>query len=160
MKKFLLGAAALMLTTGLFAQKKADDVAKFKSETIDMGKLEQSKPQTVVFVVTNIGKEPLIIEAANPTCGCTIGDYTKEPIAPGKNGEIKATYNAANLNAFEKHLTVKFAGVEEVKNITIKGEVLTPADYAKLKGADVAPVIKPTVKVKKTKTKTKSVAKN
>ncbi|MEO7264235.1 MAG: DUF1573 domain-containing protein [Ferruginibacter sp.] len=158
MKKFLLGAAALILSSSLMAQKKADDVAKFKSETIDMGKLEQSKPQTVVFVVTNIGKEPLIIEAANPTCGCTIGDYTKEPIAPGKNGEIKATYNAANLNAFEKHLTVKFAGVEEVKNITIKGEVLTSADYAKLKGSDAVPALKPAIK--KTKTKTKSVAKN
>ncbi len=158
MKKFLLGAAALVLSSSLMAQKKADDVAKFKAETIEMGKLEQNKPQTVVFVVTNIGKEPLIIEAANPTCGCTIGDYTKEPIAPGKNGEIKATYNAANLNAFEKHLTVKFAGVEEVKNITIKGEVLSPADYAKLKGSDAAPTLKPAIK--KTKTKTKSVAKN
>lgn len=158
MKKFLLGAAALVLSTSLIAQKKADDVAKFKAETIDMGKLEQSKPQTVVFVVTNISKEPLIIEAANPTCGCTIGDYTKEPIAPGKTGEIKATYNAANLNTFEKHLTVKFAGVDEVKNITIKGEVLTAADYGKLKGTDGSPTVKPIIK--KTKTKTKAVAKN
>ncbi len=156
MKKILFGAFALVLSSGLMAQKKADDVAKFKAETIDMGKLEQNKPQTVVFVVTNIGKEPLIIENANPTCGCTIGDYTKQPIAPGKTGEIKATYNAANLNAFEKHLTVKFAGVEEIKNITIKGEVLSAADYAKLKGS--SPAAKPAVK--KTKTKVKSVAKN
>ena len=155
MKKILFGATALLLSTGIFAQKKADDVAKFKTETIDMGKLEQNKPQSVVFVVTNISKEPLIIETANPTCGCTIGDYTKEPIAPGKSGEIKATYNAANLNAFEKHLTVKFAGVDEVKNITIKGEVLSAADYAKLKAAS-APAAKPVIK----KTKVKTVAKS
>ncbi len=132
MKKLALALAAFVLTTSLFAQKKADDVAKFKTDVIEMGKLKQDNPTTAVFEITNISKEPLIIEQANPTCGCTIGDYTKEPIAPGKTGYIKATYNAKNLNIFEKHLTVKFAGVDEVKSITIKGEVLTADDYAKL----------------------------
>jgi hypothetical protein len=152
MKKLLFSLTALVLTTGLFAQKKADEVAKFKIETIDMGKIKQDNPATAVFEVTNIGTEPLIIEQANPTCGCTIGDYTKEPIAPGKTGTIKATYNAKALNAFEKHLTVKFAGVNEVKSITIKGEVLNPEDYAKLTPAtDVIKaekVITPNTKVK------------
>ena len=132
MKKLLFSIAALTLTTGLFAQKKADEIAKFKSETIEMGKIKQDNATTAIFEVTNIGSEPLIIEQANPTCGCTIGDYTKEPIAPGKTGFIKATYNAKNLNAFEKHLTVKFAGVTDVKSITIKGEVLNAEDYAKI----------------------------
>lgn len=154
MKKLLFSLTALVLSTGLFAQKKADDIAKFKVETIDMGKIKQDNPATAVFEVTNIGTEPLIIEQANPTCGCTIGDYTKEPIAPGKTGTIKATYNAKALNAFEKHLTVKFAGVNEVKSITIKGEVLNPEDYAKLSApADnlkAEKVITPNTKVKST----------
>lgn len=131
MKKLLLSITALVLTTGLFAQdaekpagKKAADVAKFDSETIDLGKILQNNPTSATFEVTNIGKEPLLIEQASPTCGCTISDYTKEPIAPGKKGIIKATYNAKNMNMFEKHLTVKFAGVDEVKSITIKGEVI------------------------------------
>ncbi|MEI2748418.1 MAG: DUF1573 domain-containing protein [Ferruginibacter sp.] len=163
MKKLLFSLTALVLTTGLFAQKKADEVAKFKIETIDMGKIKQDNPATAVFEVTNIGTEPLIIEQANPTCGCTIGDYTKEPIAPGKTGTIKATYNAKALNAFEKHLTVKFAGVNEVKSITIKGEVLNPEDYAKLTPAtDVIKaekVITPNTKVKSTKAVAKTPVK-
>ena len=132
MKKLLFSFAALMLTTVLFAQKKADDVAKFKTETIDLGKIQQGNPTVATFSVANIGMEPLIIEQANPTCGCTISDYTKEPIANGKAGTIKATYNAANIGAFEKHLTVKFAGVDQVKSITIKGEVLSKDDFSKL----------------------------
>jgi hypothetical protein len=132
MKKLVFSLAALVVSTGLFAQKKAEDIAKFKTETIEMGKIKQDNPATAIFEVTNISSEPLIIEQANPTCGCTIGDYTKEPIAPGKTGFIKATYNAKNLNAFEKHLTVKFAGVADVKSITIKGEVLSAEDYAKV----------------------------
>jgi hypothetical protein len=124
MKKLLLSITALVITVAVFAQKKSNDVAKFTSETLDLGKILQDHPTTATFEVTNIGKEPLLIEQASPTCGCTISDYTKEPIAPGKTGFIKATYNAKNLNMFEKHLTVKFAGCEDIKSITIKGEVI------------------------------------
>src|ERR1700733_3932983 len=152
MKKLLFSLTALVASTALFAQtdaktvaptktvvpattapatatpapapgKKATDVAKFESETIDLGKVKQENPATATFIVTNITKEPLIIEQASPTCGCTISDYTKEPIAPGKTGTIKATYNAKNLGPFDKHLTVKFAGCDQT-SITIKGEVL------------------------------------
>ena len=119
MKKLLFSLLALVICSVSFAQHNADKVAKFKAEVIDFGKLEQNKPQTVTFYVTNIGDAPLIIESANPTCGCTIGEYTKAPIAPGKQGVIKATYNAASLGSFDKKLGVKFAGINEIKNITI-----------------------------------------
>ena len=94
MKKLILSVAALSFASLLFAQpaaKTAADVAKFAAETIDLGKVKQGVPATAVFTVTNVGKEPLIIEQANPTCGCTISNYTKEPIAPGKTGTINAT---------------------------------------------------------------------
>ncbi|MEP7165791.1 MAG: DUF1573 domain-containing protein [Ferruginibacter sp.] len=170
MKKLLFSITALTLSTVLFAQdtqkKKADEIAKFKTETIDLGKLQQGNPTTAIFSVANIGTDPLVIEQANPTCGCTISDYTKAPIANGKTGEIKATYNAANIGAFEKHLTVKFAGTDEVKSITIKGEVLSKEDYAKLNGTiapaddtktDAAKDVKVAVPVdEKTKTVVKS----
>ena len=101
MKKLLFSLTVLALSsTTLFAQKKAEDVAKFKTDVIDQGKLEINKPELATFVVTNISKEPLIIEQANPTCGCTMGDYTKAPIAPGKTGTITAKFNAASLGVF------------------------------------------------------------
>lgn len=131
MKKLFLSFAALTFSAMLFAQKTAADVAKFASETIDLGKVKQGVPATATFVVTNVGTEPLIIEQANPTCGCTMGDYTKAPIAPGKTGTITATYNAAAANHFDKHLTVKFAGVDELKSITITGDVLAAEEFDK-----------------------------
>ena len=136
------------------AQKKAADVVKFTTETIDLGKIKQGNPTTAVFSVSNIGSDPLIIEQASPTCGCTISDYTKEPIAPGKSGTIKATYNAANIGAFEKHLTVKFAGVDEIKSITLKGEVVDP------NAVTTTPVvIKPQVDQVKTEVKPETTVK-
>ncbi len=158
MKKVFLALMAFGISTALFAQKKAADVAKFQSETIDLGKIKQANPTTATFSVANIGTEPLIIEQANPTCGCTISNYTKEPIAAGKSGEINATYNAAGLGAFEKHLTVKFAGVDEVKSITIKGEVLSADDYAKLKGGTTTTTTATTTTTTTKASDTKTVA--
>lgn len=130
MKQLILSFAIIVAGIGAFAQPAGDaakkssaGVAKFNTESIDLGKILQDHPTTATFEVTNIGKEPLLIEQANPTCGCTIGDYTKEPIAPGNKGFIKATYNAKNMGMFEKHLNVKFAGYD-MQMITIKGEVI------------------------------------
>jgi hypothetical protein len=134
MKKVLFSLTAFVLSVAAFAQTKSDELAKIKVETIEMGKIPQGTPAPAVFTVTNIGTKDLIIESASPTCGCTIGDYTKTPIAPGKTGTITATYNAGGIGAFEKHMNVKFAGAEDQKSITIKGEVLSTEDYAKLKG--------------------------
>jgi hypothetical protein len=156
MKKILLPVVALLLTTSIFAQKKVADVAKFASETIDFGKIKQGVPAKGTFTITNISKEPLIIEQANPTCGCTISDYTKEPIAPGKTGVIVATYNAAALNHFDKHLSVKFAGIDEVKSITFTGDVIAVEEFDKMqkptvekaKEAPLAPAVKTVKKAK------------
>ncbi|MGH2648824.1 MAG: DUF1573 domain-containing protein [Ginsengibacter sp.] len=130
MKKLLL-AIIVLSSSSLFAQKKADDIAKINVETYDLGKVKQNVPATATFIVTNIGKEDLLIAQANPTCGCTISDYTKSPIAPGKTGVIHATYNAANVGHIDKTLTVKFDGADDIKFIKLTGEVLDSTAYAK-----------------------------
>ena len=134
MKKVLFSLTALVLSIAAMAQVKSDDIAKIRVETIDLGKIQQNIPAVSTFIVTNIGKTDLIIESANPTCGCTVGDYTKAPIPPGKTGTITATFNAAGLGPINKHMNVKFAGAEDTKSIGFTGEVLSTEDYAKLKG--------------------------
>ena len=155
MKKILLSAAVFALTATAFSQKKVDDMAKFTTETINLGKIKQGVPTKGVFTVTNVSNQPLIIEQANPTCGCTISDYTREPIAAGKSGVINATYNAANLGHFDKHLTVKFAGIDEMKSITLTGDVVAAEEMEKAKPAEmkeaVAVPATPVKAVKKTK---------
>ena len=133
MKKLFFAFSALVLSAGAFAQVKSDEIAKIKAETIDLGKIPQGIPAVSTFIVTNIGKTDLIIESANPTCGCTVGDYTKSPIKPGQTGTITATFNAAGVGPIDKHMNVKFAGAEDTKSIGFKGEVLTTEEYAKYK---------------------------
>ena len=120
----LLLAVLVLTSTSLFAQKKVDEIAKFNVETFDFGKIKQNIPATATFIVTNISSEPLIIDQANPSCGCTVADYTKSPIAPGKTGYIKAIFNAADLGPIGKQITVKFANSTDLKFLSFKGEVL------------------------------------
>lgn len=142
MKRILFTLLAFTLSFAAVAQKKVDAVAKFSSEVINLGKIAQNVATTATFTITNISNEPLIIEKVDAACGCTVPDYTKAPIMPGKSGTIKATYNAANLLGFEKTVTLKLAGVDETKTLTLKGEVLSTTDFAKLKPATKSTPVK------------------
>ena len=126
MKKFLFIAAAFILSAGVMAQKTmVNDFAKFNIDKYDFGKVKQNVPAVYTFEVKNISGKPLVIENAHSTCGCTVPEFPKEPILPGKSAKVKVQYNAANGGHFDKPVYVKFAGVDEEKVLGITGEVLT-----------------------------------
>jgi hypothetical protein len=119
MKKilFLLFIVASLKT---FAQSPV----KFTTTKYNFGKIKQNIPKSCSFTFKNISAKPLIIENAVAGCGCTTPEYPKEPIAKGKDGVIKVTYNAANLGAFTKDVTVKFVNIETPVVLNIIGEVI------------------------------------
>ena len=92
-------------------------------ESHDFGEIPQGKPVSVEFAFTNTGDAPLLIADVATSCGCTASDYSKEPIAPGASSKIKVTYNAANIGAFTKTITVNFSDEEAKKVLMIKGTV-------------------------------------
>ena len=127
MKKLFFIAAAFIVTAGAMAQTKPDDVAKFNTNKYDFGKVKQNVPAVYSFEITNTSNKPLVIENAHATCGCTVPEYQKDPILPGKTAKIKVQYNAANGGQFDKTVFVKLAGVDQEKSLGITGEVL-PAE--------------------------------
>ncbi len=139
MKKIILSFALLAMASGAMAQDKkqvistqgapaaaattlSPDNVAFKADVHDFGTIEEGPSADHVFVFTNTGKEPLIIQRVQPSCGCTTPDWTKEPIAPGKTGMIKASYGTQGRPGhFEKTMTVfTNAGT---KMVTFKGNV-------------------------------------
>lgn len=66
---------------------------KFAAMEHDFGTIEQDSKNTQVFKFTNTGKEPLIISNATGSCGCTVPNYPRNPIAPGETGEIEVVYS-------------------------------------------------------------------
>ncbi len=122
----ILCAVILGFTITASAQTDTKPKFKFNEEVHSFGKVPQGKPVTTDFTFTNIGEEPLILANVQPTCGCTIADYTKTPVLKNQQGSIKITYNAANIGAFSKTIVVTSNAETPNKNLIITGEVLAP----------------------------------
>ena len=67
-----------------------------------------------VYEVTNTGKNPLIISAVKPGCGCTAPDYTKEPIMPGQKGQITLKFDSTNFDGVVYKSAEVYANVAQV----------------------------------------------
>ena len=101
MKKLVGG----LLLLGVFAFSNAQTIT-FDKTTIDYGTVKANSDGNRVFTFTNTGDKPLILSNVQPGCGCTASEYTKEPILPGKKGEIKVHYNTATVAPFKKTIDV------------------------------------------------------
>lgn len=123
MRKLLFLSLAFVLSASVMGQTKVDDVAKFNEEKHDFGKIKQNVPAIYFFEITNNSSKPLVIESATASCGCTVPEYPKEPIVPGKTAKIKVQYSAAAMGHFDKDVYIKLAGIEATKNLKITGEV-------------------------------------
>jgi Protein of unknown function (DUF1573) len=71
----------------------------------DYGKITEGQKLEVVFRFKNTGNKPLVIESVHPSCGCTVADPPKEPIAPGAEGEIKGYFDS-NGKSGQQHKTI------------------------------------------------------
>ena len=103
---------------------------KFEKEEHDFGTLLQGEVVSYSFHFTNTGNMPLIISEVGSSCGCTVGDYPREPIAPGKTGDIKVTYNSAGHHGFQSRFLTVMSNTNPAKTtLRIKGTVQTPDQY-------------------------------
>ncbi len=129
MKKYVLMTLMFLCSVAVYAQNAASSTAptvatthQWSTQTYDFKKIPQGTPASCEFKITNKSNAPLIITNTTGSCGCTVPEWSKDPIAPNKTGFVKATYNAAASGPFTKTITVTLSnGVTEV--LTIKGEV-------------------------------------
>jgi hypothetical protein len=146
MKKVMFALAIAAFTaTGAMAQtpaapqqlpksfdKNAPRFSFIGGETHDFGNLTDQKDGEHVFQFKNVGKTPLIITNASASCGCTVPEFPKEPIMPGKVGSIKVTYHTTGKSGpFQKTVFIQSnaSADKERYEIFIKGNV-TPAAQA------------------------------
>lgn len=103
---------------------------KFDKEEHNFGTLLQGEVVTYSFHFTNTGNAPLIISEVGSSCGCTVGDYPREPIAPGKSAAIKVTYDSKGHHGFQSRTLTVMSNTNPAKTVLrIKGTVQTPDQY-------------------------------
>jgi len=97
------------------------------NETVhDFGTIQEKDGKaTAVFTFTNNTDKPIVISNVKPSCGCTTPEWTKEPIAPSKQGQVKAIYDAAGRpGPFDKSIAVETTGDPTSFSLRIKGTVV------------------------------------
>ena len=92
----------------------------------DFGTIKESDGKvSTVFTFANLSDWPLIITKVEASCGCTTPEWTREPIIPGGQGYIKATYDPTNrIYFFERSLTVYSTGTPSKIVLSIQGTAI------------------------------------
>lgn len=115
MKRHLLIIISMFLMAGVYAQTPAASnpantstgpKITFNNITHNFGTVPYMGDGSHLFVITNQGTEPLIITKCVKGCGCTVVNWTKFPILPGKKGLVKATYNTRKPGPFNRGVDV------------------------------------------------------
>jgi hypothetical protein len=123
---FNVNAQATTAPTSLAIQIGGAEIS-FEKEVHDYGVMEQNGNGQCEFVFTNTGTEPLLITNARGSCGCTVPEWPREPIAPGASSAIKVKYDTKRIGLINKSVTITSNGETSTKIIRIKGEVKAPA---------------------------------
>ncbi len=99
-------------------------IMKFKEDAHNFGKIKEGEKVTYDFEFTNNGKTPLIISDAVATCGCTVPEWPKNPIAPGAIGKINVVFNSAGKGGLQdKVVTITANTIPAETKIHLIGEV-------------------------------------
>jgi len=93
-------------------------------EEHDFGNINEGDKVSTAFTFTNTGNEPLIISSAKGSCGCTVPEWPKEPIAPGATGTIDVEFNSKNKPGRQtKTVTIQANTDPNPIRLKIKAEV-------------------------------------
>jgi len=110
MKRVLIVLISALMVIGTIPVK-----SQFSEATISFEKLnhnfgtikEEDGTVEYTFKFKNNGNQPLLINTVRSSCGCTVAEWSKEPIPPGSEGSIKVGYNPLRRpGAFRKSITV------------------------------------------------------
>ncbi|MBK7474832.1 MAG: DUF1573 domain-containing protein [Haliscomenobacter sp.] len=95
---------------------------EFPEERFNFGTITEGEKVKHTFKFKNTGKEPLVLSDARSTCGCTVPTWPREPIAPGKSGEITVEFSSAGK------------GGSQSKRVTIVANTNPPETFIYMEG--------------------------
>lgn len=73
---------------------------------ISLGHFDWQEEQKTSFMLMNTGKNFLVIQDVNTSCGCTEVTYSKEPVQSGDSRLLNIGYKAEHPGSFNKTITV------------------------------------------------------
>ena len=91
---------------------------------VSFGTINKGEKIEIKFRCKNTGTKPLILANVRPGCGCTVAEYTKEPILPGAEGLVTGSFDSNKTGATG----------EVDKTIIVTANTLSGTTYLHFKG--------------------------
>lgn len=116
----------MILLAALIAAAKGPDIT-FVKTVHDFGNIRAKGGRvSCEYEFTNTGDAPLILfNVTNGGCGCTTPSYPKSPIAPGKKGIIKITFDPSGRKGELNRTVMVKSNVKGKKTkLSFKGVIL------------------------------------
>jgi len=102
-------------------------VIQFKETEKDFGMILSGERVFHKFEFTNSGGSNLVISGVSTSCGCTVADYSKEPVAPGKTGYVEVTFDSRNRQGVQEKIVTILSNAEPNRTeLKIKSNVILP----------------------------------
>ena len=96
----------------------------FEALEWDFGEIDQGDVVEYAFKFTNSGSDPLIITNAKGSCGCTVPEWPRVPVAPGEAGVINVKFNSKGKKGKQnKRVTLTTNMVPSQQVLTVKGQI-------------------------------------
>jgi hypothetical protein len=99
-------------------------------DTFDFGTVKEGPNAEHKFNFSNVGRSPLIITNASASCSCTVPAWPKEPILPGKAGDVTVSFTTkGHVGPFIKDVYIQSNAMKgnERYTVHIKGVVVADA---------------------------------
>lgn len=125
--RYILGFALLLGIAGtVVAAAPKGPVLTFTGIFHDFKQIKQDEVVSYVFKFKNTGDQPLLISDIKIPCGCTTPEFSKNPVMPGQEGEVKVTFNPVGQprGEFRKTLIVHSNATGKEPMLLIKGEII------------------------------------
>ena len=99
-------------------------VMQFSQMTHDFGNIQEGAVVTHTFAFTNTGKTPLVIENAVASCGCTVPEWPRRPLAPSEKGEIKVEFNSRGKAGPQQKTITVYANTQPRQTVLVMSGIV------------------------------------
>ncbi|MCS6967133.1 MAG: DUF1573 domain-containing protein [Cytophagales bacterium] len=127
MRKFIALLLTLFVSIALQAQQPEDKYPflSFVKREQNFGDIKRGTIVSHQFEFTNTGNAPLVLADVRVTCGCTVTQWTRQPIMPGEKGVIVVQFNSADhIGPQNKVVTVLSNAKNDIEHLLIRANVI------------------------------------
>ena len=124
MKKYILPVVFLLVSVQMLSQTKKGQAEMIFKDTLHIfGVIWYDTEAVYEFTFKNTGKQPLIIEKVQSSCGCTVPKWGKEPVLPKQKDVISVEYDSKKIGQFQKTVKIYSNAINSPVTLLIIGEV-------------------------------------